>query len=78
MTSSPTSGPEAGAIFYCECKLPINSTELINRLIAEKSVLLTPGDHFGLDGGIRIGFGYDVEKSLEGLACAEALMRAMK
>jgi aspartate/methionine/tyrosine aminotransferase len=70
--------PEAGAIFYCEYKLPINSTELINRLIAEKSVLLTPGDHFGLDKGIRIGFGYDVEKSLEGLACAEALMRAMK
>jgi hypothetical protein len=70
--------PEAGAFVYCEYKLPINSAELINRLIAEKSVLLAPGDHFGLDRGIRVGFGCDVEKSLEGLARTEALMRAMK
>lgn len=70
--------PEAGAIFYSKYKLPINSAELINRLIAEKSVLLTPAEHFGLDRGIRVGFGYDVDKSLEGLARAEALMRTMK
>jgi len=70
--------PEAGAFVYCEYKLPINSTELVNRLRVEQSVLLSPGDHFGLDRGIRIGFGYNVEKSLEGLARAEALMRAMK
>ena len=70
--------PEAGAFVYCEYKLPINSAELINRLIAEKSVLLAPGDHFGLDKGIRIGFGCDVEKSLEGLALTEALMRTIK
>jgi len=70
--------PEAGAIFYSKYKLPINSAELINRLIAEKSTLLTPAEHFGLKEGIRIGFGYDVDKSLEGLARAEALMRTMK
>ena len=70
--------PEAGAFVYCEYKLPINSAELINRLIAEKSVLLAPGDHFGLDKGIRVGFGCDVEKSLEGLARTEALMRTIK
>jgi aspartate/methionine/tyrosine aminotransferase len=70
--------PEAGAFVYCEYKLGINSAELINRLIAEKSVLLAGGEHFGLDKGIRIGFGCDVEKSLEGLARAEALMRTMK
>jgi len=70
--------PEAGAFVYCEYKLPINSTELVNRLRVEQSVLLSPGDHFGLDRGIRIGFGCDVEKSLEGLARTEALMRTMK
>jgi hypothetical protein len=70
--------PEAGAIVYCEYKLPINSTELINRLRVEESVLLTPGDQFGLDKGIRTGFGYDVEKTLKGLARAEALMRTLK
>lgn len=67
--------PQAGAIFYSKCKLPISSAELINRLIEEKSVLLSPAEHFGLEGGIRVGFGYDVDKSLEGLKRTEALMR---
>lgn len=70
--------PEAGAFVYCEYNLPVNSLELINRLIVEKSVLLTPAEHFGLDKGIRVGFGVDVDKSLKGLAHAEALIRAMK
>ena len=70
--------PEAGAIFYSKFKFPINSVELINRLITEKSTLLTPAEHFGLERGIRVGFGYDAEKSLKGLAHAEALMRTMK
>ena len=70
--------PEAGAIFYSEYELPINSAELINRLVAEKSVLITTAEHFGLEKGIRIGFGYDVEKLLKGLARAEALIHAMR
>jgi len=70
--------PEAGAFVYCEYKLPINSTELINRLRVEQSVLLTAGDQHGLDKGIRTGFGYDVEKTLKGLARAETLMRTLK
>jgi aspartate/methionine/tyrosine aminotransferase len=70
--------PEAGAFVYCGYKLPINSTELINRLRIEQSVLLTAGDQHGLDKGIRTGFGYDVEKTLKGLARVEALMRSLK
>ncbi len=70
--------PEAGAFVYCEYKLPINSAELINRLMAEKSVLLTAGDQHGLDKGIRTGFGYDINKTLKGLARVEALMRSLK
>ena len=58
--------PQAGAIIYCEYKLPINSTELIHRLRAEQSVLLVPGDQLGLDRGIRTGYGYDLEKHLKG------------
>jgi aspartate/methionine/tyrosine aminotransferase len=69
--------PQAGAIFYCGYKLPITSTELINRLCIERSVLLTPGDQFGLDKGFRIGFGYNLEKTQAGLARAEALMRTL-
>jgi aspartate/methionine/tyrosine aminotransferase len=70
--------PEAGAFVYCEYKLPISSTELINRLRVEQSVLLTAGDQHGLDKGIRTGFGLDSEKTLKGLARVETLMRSLK
>jgi aspartate/methionine/tyrosine aminotransferase len=69
--------PEAGAFVYCEYKLPINSTELINRLRIEQSVLFTAGDQHGLDKGIRTGFGHGVEKTLKGLRRAENLMRTL-
>ena len=70
--------PEAGAFVYCDYKLPINSTELVNRLRVEQSVLLTAGDQHGLDKGIRTGFGFGIEKTLKGLARVEALMRTLK
>lgn len=49
--------PEAGAIVYVRYHNGMNSTELVNRLREEKSVLIVPGDHFGMDGYLRIGFG---------------------
>ena len=49
--------PDAGAIVYVRYHHAINSTELVNRLRQEKSVLIVPGDHFGMDGHLRIGFG---------------------
>ena len=59
--------PVAGAIAYFDYDLPINSATLIDRLRKESSVLLVPGEHFGLDKGIRTGFGYDIQKTLKGL-----------
>jgi aspartate/methionine/tyrosine aminotransferase len=49
--------PQAAAIAFVHYHLDINSTELVNRLIREKSVLIVPGDHFGLDYHLRISFG---------------------
>jgi aspartate/methionine/tyrosine aminotransferase len=49
--------PKAGAIAYVRYDLPINSTALVERLLKEKSVLLVPGDHFGMDSFLRIGYG---------------------
>jgi aspartate/methionine/tyrosine aminotransferase len=49
--------PRAGAIAYVRYNLPINSTELIQRLLQEKSVLVVPGDHFGMDHYLRVGYG---------------------
>ncbi len=49
--------PDAGAIVYVRYHHSINSTELVTRLRQEKSVLIVPGDHFGMDGYLRLGFG---------------------
>jgi len=49
--------PEAGAILFARYQHAINSTALVERIRSEKSVLLVPGDHFDMDGYIRIGFG---------------------
>ena len=59
--------PDAGAIVYVRYHRPVNSTELVTRLRVERSVLLVPGDHFGMDGYLRIGFGEDAAYLREGL-----------
>jgi hypothetical protein len=53
--------PEAGAIAFVRYSYPINSTRLIERIRDEQSVLVVPGDHFEMDGYLRIGFGCDPE-----------------
>ena len=59
--------PEAGAIVYVRYDHAINSTTLANRLREEKSVLIVPGDHFGMDGYLRLGFGEPPEYNRSGL-----------
>jgi aspartate/methionine/tyrosine aminotransferase len=59
--------PEAGAIIYVRYDHPINSTTLATRLREEKSVLIVPGDHFGMDGYLRLGFGEPPEYNRAGL-----------
>ncbi len=49
--------PEAGAIVYVRYGHAINSTALAHRVREEQSVLIVPGDHFGMDGYLRLGFG---------------------
>ena len=49
--------PEAGAIVFVRYRHAINSTALIERLRDEQSVLVVPGDHFEMDGYLRLGFG---------------------
>ena len=66
--------PDAGAIVYLRYHHPINSTELVTRLREQQSVLIVPGDHFGMDGYLRIGFGDDVEYLRRGLSRLEHLI----
>jgi len=49
--------PQAAAIAFVRYRLKVNSTKLAGRLREEKSVLIVPGDHFGLDHHLRISFG---------------------
>jgi aspartate/methionine/tyrosine aminotransferase len=49
--------PDAAAIAFVRYHLDINSTQLTERLRKEKSVLIVPGDHFGMDNFVRISFG---------------------
>jgi aspartate/methionine/tyrosine aminotransferase len=60
--------PEAGAIVYVRYDHPVNSTVLVTRLREEKSVLIVPGDHFGMDGYLRLGFGEPQAYMREGLS----------
>jgi aspartate/methionine/tyrosine aminotransferase len=49
--------PDAGAICFARYDLPVNSSELAERLRVDHSVLIVPGDQFGRDGYVRFGFG---------------------
>jgi aspartate/methionine/tyrosine aminotransferase len=59
--------PEAGAIVYVKYGATVNSTHLVTQLRERRSVLMVPGDHFGMDGYLRIGFGEPSPYLLEGL-----------
>lgn len=66
--------PDAGAIAYAAYDLPIGSNELVERIRTERSVLLVPGDMFGLSRGLRFGFGYDIEHTLKGLSLVDDVL----
>ena len=72
-----SASPVAGAIAYAEFDLPLSSTELTDRIREEQSVLLVPGDMFGLGKGLRFGFGYDIEHTLKGLAKVDETLAAV-
>ncbi len=59
--------PRAAAIAFIRYQLDINSTAFAERLRREKSVLLVPGDHFGMDRYVRICFGQPREQLLPAL-----------
>jgi hypothetical protein len=70
--------PVAGAIALVGYRLPISSVALFDRLRLEESVLITPGAHFGIGKFFRVGFGYDLEKALAGLARVSAFLARLR
>ena len=70
--------PAAAAIAFIGYHLDINSSELIDRLIKEKSVLIVPGDHFGLDKYLRVSFGLPPDYLTAGLDRIHQLILEIK
>jgi len=69
--------PEAGAIVYPSYNLPINSTALAERLRRDESLLVVPGDQFGMDGYVRIGYGGTGAHLGEGLGRLDRVVRTL-
>ncbi|MFX1511870.1 MAG: aminotransferase class I/II-fold pyridoxal phosphate-dependent enzyme [Promethearchaeota archaeon] len=70
--------PKAGAICMAKYNLDIGSTELVHRLRDEKSVLIVPGDHFGIDHHLRIGYGDETDYLISGLTLIHELLEEIK
>ena len=66
--------PEAGAIAFVRYRHDIGSTTLAERLRVEHGVLIVPGDHFGMDRYLRIGFGGPADEIRTGLARLETVL----
>ena len=71
------SRPEAGAIVYAHVDLPVKSRDLVERFRTEQSVLLVPGEMFGLKKGIRFGFGFDIDATMKGLGRVDETLAQM-
>jgi len=70
--------PQAGAIAYLKYKLKINSSRFADRLLRKKSTLIVPGDQFGMDGYLRIGYGSPREYLTAGLNRIGELVEQIK
>jgi hypothetical protein len=65
--------PDAGAIVWARYKSGVNSSALAETLRVEHDVLVVPGDQFGMDRYLRLGFGppaHELEEALARVALA--------
>jgi len=59
--------PVAGAILWVRYALDVSSTELAERVRVEEDTLIEPGDHFGVDHHLRLGYGPEPDYLAAGL-----------
>ena len=69
--------PAASAVALVRCTAEISSRDLVDRLIREQSVLVVPGEHFGVERHVRIGFGTPSDYLAAGLERIGALARTL-
>ena len=69
--------PRAGAFACPRYSWPIGSTRLMERLRDEESLLVVPGDQFGMDGFLRIGLGSPPEELRADLARIDKVLSTL-
>lgn len=69
--------PDASAVALVRYDADIGSTALMERLRDESSLLVVPGDHFGLDGFLRISFGLPKPYMTDGLNRLASMVASM-
>jgi aspartate/methionine/tyrosine aminotransferase len=67
--------PQAGAICFVRYRPAIDGEALVERVRAGQNVLLVPGEHFGMPGYIRFGFGNEQSELREALAATATGLR---
>jgi aspartate/methionine/tyrosine aminotransferase len=60
--------PQAGAICFARYRSRLSGEALVEAVRAGRSVLLVPGEHFGMPGYLRFGFGNEITELREALA----------
>ena len=70
--------PEAAAIAFPKYHLDIPSVELIKKVRDEKSVLIMPGDWFGVEKHVRIGYGAPSDYLRKGLSLMEETLAGLR
>jgi len=63
--------PQAGAICWARYQHAASALDLVEKLRAEYSVLLVPGEHFGVPGHVRFGYGEELGYLQDALAETE-------
>jgi len=69
--------PAAGAICFIRYGFPIDSVELVDRLITDWSTMVVPGAHFRAEGHLRIGFGMPAAVLRGGLDAIDRALGAL-
>jgi len=70
--------PEAGAILWVRYALEVGSGELAERVRSEQDTLIVPGDQFGMDRYLRLGYGPPHDYLMEGLARLKHVMETYR
>lgn len=69
--------PDCGAICFVRYRSGVSTLDLVERVRAERSVLLVPGEHFGLPRSLRLGYGNEHTELETALAEIEPVVRSL-